>query len=289
MNVFSVDVEEHSHAHFYQVATQGLPGAWRTSRVERNVDRLLGILADRHVRGTFFVLGEVALCHPAMVQRIAAAGHEVASHGFAHVRVSEQAPAAFREDVRRSKGTLEGLTGSGVLGYRAPNFSIDQAHAWAYGILADEGFRYDSSTYPVRHDHYGDPDAPRRPHPIAETDGRLIEFPIGTARPWGGNLPIGGGGYFRLLPLSVIRCGIWYANRREGQPVMFFLHPWEIDAEQPRPPMDPYHRFRLYVGVRTAAQRLDQLLSHVPFDTAQAVLGLDASPCRRRTTQGTGR
>jgi polysaccharide deacetylase family protein (PEP-CTERM system associated) len=275
VNVLSVDVEEYYHAGVFRDGLGGRATDGLASRVERSVDQVLALLADAGVRATCFVLGEVAVAHPAMVRRIADEGHEVACHGHRHEAVCRQSPAEFRSDVTRAKGVLEALTGQPVMGFRAPNFSIARGQTWAYDILLEAGFRYDSSVYPIAHDRYGDPGAPRFPYEIRRNEfGSLIEFPIGTTRVLGRNLPVGGGGYFRLLPLAVSRLGIRRVNRHEGQPVMFYFHPWELDAEQPRPRMDWRHRFRLYVGVRREHAKLSSLCRHFAFTRARDVLGL---------------
>jgi polysaccharide deacetylase family protein (PEP-CTERM system associated) len=271
-NVLSVDVEEYYHAGLFRAAAQApacAPDLPRHSRVEPCVDRLLDLL-DRHAaRATFFVLGEVADAHPALVRRIAAAGHEIACHGDAHDDVYRLNGREFRADVRRAKRRIEDALGSPIVGYRAPNFSIGRAQGWAYRILREEGFQYDSSSYPILHDRYGQSRAPRFPFPIAPG---LLEFPIGTARVCGVNLPIGGGGYFRLLPLSFVRLGISRVNARDRRPVMFYLHPWELDAHLPRPPASWSRRLRFSVGVRRHERKIDRLLSRFRFTTARAAL-----------------
>jgi len=275
INVLSVDVEEYYHATVFQEGTRGQARGAFGSRVEESMDRVLGLLADADVRATCFVLGEVAAAHPALVRKIVGEGHEVACHGQRHELVSRQSPAQFRADVRQAKELLEDITGALVMGYRAPGFSIGPEQGWAYEILLQEGFRYDSSLYPIFHDRYGDPNAPRFPHEVWR-DGpeALIEFPIGTARVLGLNLPIGGGGYFRLLPLAVSRFGIRRVNAKDRRPVMFYFHPWELDPEQPRPRMPWRHRYRHYVGMRREEAKLSRLLRDVRFGTAQDALGL---------------
>jgi polysaccharide deacetylase family protein (PEP-CTERM system associated) len=273
VNVVSVDVEEYYHAAIFRNGTRALPGMRFASRVERSVDQILALLGEHGARGTFFVLGEVAETHPAVVRRIAHAGHEVACHGHRHEDVHRQAPGQFRADIRRARARLEDLAGEAVIGYRAPNFSIGRDQAWAYEVLLEEGFRYDSSTYPILHDRYGRPGAPRFPHEIRPAGSAgLVEFPIGTARVLGVNLPIGGGGYFRLLPYPLVRLGIRRVNTRERQPVMFYFHPWELDPDQPRPPMPRRHRFRHYVGLRREAAKLALLVAEFRFGAARDVL-----------------
>jgi polysaccharide deacetylase family protein (PEP-CTERM system associated) len=210
-----------------------------------------------------------------VVRRIAAEGHEVASHGDGHDDVHQLTPREFRADIRRAKARVEDLLGKPIVGYRAPNFSIGPAQSWAYEILYEEGFQYDSSMFPIVHDRYGTPQAPRFPYE-AWRQGRatLIEFPIGTARVLGANLPIGGGGYFRLLPLSVVRLGITAVNQREERPIMFYLHPWELDPHQPRPAMAWRYRMRHYVGLHRAAEKLATLIDDVRFGTAREVLAM---------------
>jgi polysaccharide deacetylase family protein (PEP-CTERM system associated) len=275
INVLSVDVEEYYHATVFQEGTRGQARGAFVSRVEESMDRVLALLADADVRATCFVLGEVAAAHPALVRKIAGEGHEVACHGQRHELVSRQSPAEFRADVREAKELLEDITGAAVRGYRAPTFSIGSEQVWAYDILLQEGFRYDSSVYPIVHDRYGDPNAPRFPYEAWRNGPEaLMEFPIGTARVLGLNLPIGGGGYFRLLPLAVTRFGIRRVNARDRRPVMFYFHPWELDPEQPRPRMPWRHHYRHYVGMRREEAKLSRLLRDVRFGTAQDALGL---------------
>jgi polysaccharide deacetylase family protein (PEP-CTERM system associated) len=271
-NALSIDVEEYYHATVFQEAVGGAT-AGLESRVELSTDRVLGLLGDAGVRATFFILGEVAAAHPDLVRRIAAGGHEIACHDYHHTLVFARKPEAFRADIRRAKAALEDLGGQPVVGYRAPSFSIRPTERWAYEILVEEGFQYDSSVYPIMHDRYGDRVAPRFPYEIWRS-GRLglIEFPIGTVRWFGVNLPIGGGGYFRLLPESLISAGIRRVNTLEHEPAMFYLHPWELDPEHPRPAMAWHRRFRLYVGQRSHEAKLIRLLASVPFGTALEIL-----------------
>lgn len=275
INALTVDVEEYYHAIIFREATKGMPQQDFESRVERCVEQVLSILEGRNIRATFFVLGEVAAHHPGMVKRIAAAGHEIACHGYHHELVSGLTSKEFRADVHRAKALLEDLTQQAVLGYRAPCFSVGRSQTWAYDILFEEGFRYDSSVYPILHDLYGDPSAPRHPYVIQDNAfGSLVEFPIGSGRLFGVNLPIGGGGYFRLLPVALIRRGIRRVNRREGQPIVFYFHPWELDPDHPNPPMRFRHRFRLYVGLRRMEGKLAALLKEIRFGTIRDVFGI---------------
>src|SRR5262249_49818637 len=236
-NALSVDVEEYFHAAIFRGDSGARPEGF-ASRVEQNVDDLLALFHKHRALGTFFVLGEVAALHSRMVRTIAAEGHEIACHGDRHDDVYRLGPEEFRADIRRAKASVEQALGEPIVGYRAPNFSIGRAQGWAYQILLEEGFRYDSSTYPIFHDRYGQPSAPPFPYEIwRDGSTALLEFPVGTARFVGVNVPIGGGGYFRLLPYPLVQLGIQHVNEVDQRPVMFYLHPWELDAGQPRPAM----------------------------------------------------
>ena len=274
LNVLSIDVEEYYHAEIFRAGTARLPRRQFASRVEQNVEQTLTLLRRHDTLATFFVLGEVAAAHPALVRAIAREGHEIACHGDRHESVHRQTPLEFRADVRRAKAQLEDLVGEPVIGYRAPNFSIGLAQAaWAYPILVEAGYRYDSSLYPIHHDRYGQPRAPRFPYEIWRNgSAALLEFPIGTTRLGNVNLPIGGGGFFRLLPFAWTRLGIARVNVREHEPVMFYFHPWELDPHQPRPPMPWRHRLRHYVGLDKEITRLSRLLDRFRFGTAREVL-----------------
>jgi polysaccharide deacetylase family protein (PEP-CTERM system associated) len=275
VNALSIDVEEYYHATVFQEAVNGVT-AGLESRVEASTDRVLELLAAPGVRATFFVLGEVATARPAVVRKIVQGGHEVACHGYHHDLVFDQSPETFRAGIRKAKAVLEDIGGQPVVGYRAPSFSIGPAERWAYAVLAEEGFRYDSSVYPIVHDRYGDREAPRFPYEIWRNGHeRLIEFPIGTVRLCGVNLPVGGGGYFRLLPGGLFEAGIRRVNTRERKPVMFYFHPWELDPGQPRPPMAWHRRFRHYVGQCRHEAKLAHLLRSTSFGTVREVLELD--------------
>ncbi len=275
VNALSVDVEEYYNGMEFEAALSPAELAQLPSRVEMGVDRVLTLLDRAGVEATFFIVGQVAAAHPSMVQRIVAAGHEVGCHSDRHELVSRQTPDEFRDDIQRSKAILEDLSGQPVLGYRAPNYSIGPKQDWAYDLLLEAGFRYDSSVYPILHDRYGQLDAPRFPYEIRrQGQERLIEFPIGTTRLLGMNWPIGGGGYFRLLPGALMQHGIRHVNRHEQQPVMFYFHPWELDPAQPRPPMPWHHRFRHYVNLERMALKLHRLLNQIRFAPARQVLAL---------------
>lgn len=259
-NVLTVDVEEYYHGVEFSEAlgerVHALP-----SRVVSETLHLLDFLDRHRARGTFFTLGIVAERHPRIAREIVQRGHELASHGWDHSLAWVQGRERFRVDVRRAKHALEQASGHAVHGYRAPNYSIRPDTEWAFAVLAEEGYRYDSSVNPIAHDRYGFPDAPRFPHDRREG---LVEVPVGTARFAGVNLPVGGG-FFRLFPGALVRAAIASVNRIDGQPVVFFVHPWEMDAGQPRPPMSVRQRFRHYVGIRTFAAKLATLLEDFTF------------------------
>jgi polysaccharide deacetylase family protein (PEP-CTERM system associated) len=231
VNAMTVDVEDYFQVSAFEGRIARADWERLPSRVEANTERVMQALAEHGVRGTFFVLGWIAERHPGLVRRIAAAGHEVASHGYAHVRVTRQSPEEFRADITRTRQILEDLTGAQVKGYRAASFSIGAGNLWAAEVIAETGHRYSSSIYPVHHDLYGMPEAPRFPfrHPCG-----LLEVPVTTVSVLGQNLPAGGGGYFRLLPYGLYRRCLERVNRREGRAGLFYFHPWEMDPEQPR-------------------------------------------------------
>jgi polysaccharide deacetylase family protein (PEP-CTERM system associated) len=259
-NAMSVDVEE-----WFQV--QAFAGvipreAWHSydTRVEASTDRILARFAEAGVRATFFTLGCVAERHPALVRRIAAQGHEIASHGHGHELVHHIGPERFRADIRRARRILEDITGVAVRGYRAPTFSIGPAITpWAHAILAEEGYGYSTSVFPVGHDLYGSPEAPRGPH-LPDVDG-VPELPMTTLRAFGRNLPCAGGGWFRLAPYAVFRAALRQVNGAERRPGMFYFHPWEIDPGQPRLRDAPrLARLRHYARQGSMEQRIARLL-----------------------------
>ncbi len=260
VNAFSVDVED-----WYQVADfDAVVGFadWdrHESRVARNTDRILALCDEAGVRGTFFVLTWNAERHPEIVRRIAAAGHEIASHGYAHRLIYEQTPETFRDDITRAKATLEDITGTAVLGYRAPSASVTPRSLWALDVLLDVGLRYDSSIFPIRDTLYGLPDADRFPHVIRRRDGReLLEFPLATTRLFGRNVPLAGGGWLRVFPYRYTRWAMRRVNR-EGHPAVAFVHPWEVDPEQPRMRTAGRRGFSThYVGLRGTYGKLRRL------------------------------
>jgi polysaccharide deacetylase family protein (PEP-CTERM system associated) len=269
VNALTVDVEDYFQVSAFEGVVSRECWDKYESRVGPNTDRILRILDEFGVQATFFVLGWVAAREPALVRRIAAAGHEVASHGYAHRLVYEQQPDEFREDLRRSRAAIESACGRRVTGYRAPSFSITQRSLWAFDVLIEEGFRWDASVFPIRHDRYGIPSAPRHPYyvPHSRGGGSVLEIPASTVCVAGANLPIAGGGYFRLLPYRWAAWGIDRVNRVERQPVVFYLHPWELDAEQPRLQAPWLSRFRHYRNLASTDGRLRRLLRDHRFAT----------------------
>lgn len=257
-NAMTIDVEDYFQVSAFAPYIARADWDRRECRVERNVERILALLAEHDVKATFFTLGWVAERYPQVVGRIVAAGHELASHGYGHERASDLSPEAFRQDVVRAKRLLEDLGGQAVLGYRAPSFSIGTGNLWAFDVLQEAGYRYSSSVYPIQHDHYGMPDSPRFAYPVR--DG-LLEVPVTTLRLLGRNLPSSGGGYFRLLPYGLSRWMLQRVNAYDGQSAVFYFHPWEIDAEQPRiAGIDAKTRFRHYVNIDRTFARIAQLL-----------------------------
>jgi polysaccharide deacetylase family protein (PEP-CTERM system associated) len=274
VNALTVDVEDYFQVEaFAEVVRREDWPRWE-SRVERNTHLLLEMFARHRVSATFFTLGWVAERHPGLVRAIAAAGHEIACHSYEHRLIYRQTLAEFRQDTQRAKGILEDLTGAPVSGYRAPSYSITAASLWALEILIEEGFRYDSSIFPVHHDRYGIPHAERFPHTIRCASGELVEFPPSTVRWCGLNWPMAGGGYFRLWPYALFRRGLRRINRREGQAAIFYLHPWEVDPAQPIIPGARRNIWRHRVNLRRTAPRLERLLRDFRFAPVREVLAL---------------
>jgi polysaccharide deacetylase family protein (PEP-CTERM system associated) len=257
VNAMTVDVED-----YFQVSALApyiARADWATCecRVERNMDGILRLFDDCDVKATFFVLGWIAERYPELVRRVVAAGHEVASHGYAHLRASEQSEDAFFADIHLAKILLEDISGQAVKGYRAPSFSIGKQNLWAQPCIERAGYRYSSSIYPIRHDHYGMPDAPRFAHDI----GGLKEIPITTVHALGRNWPAAGGGYFRLFPYWFSRALLRRVNQVDGKAAVFYFHPWEMDPEQPRiAGIDTKTRFRHYLNLDRMASRVGCLL-----------------------------
>ena len=262
---FTVDVEEYFHASAMEAVCPRARWERLETRVERGVDEILDILAGAgHQRGTFFVLGWVADRNPALVRRIAAAGHEIASHGWAHRKLTTLTPAEFRRSVRRSKALLEDVTGRPVLGYRAPSFSVVPDRRWALDVLLEEGYRYDSSVYPIRRPGYGYPGADRDPFWVVRPSGTLLELPPATIDVGSLRIPAGGGAYLRHFPYALIRAALRSCAAR-GVPGMVYIHPWELDAGQPRMPVGWLTRTRHYRGIETAAPKLRRLVAEFTF------------------------
>jgi len=275
VNALTIDVEDYFQVsafdqHIHRDTWDQMP-----SRVERNVEQLLALLEENQAHATFFTLGWVAQRFPALTRRIVAEGHELASHGYGHRRASDLDHAAFSDDIRSAKALLEDVGGAAVLGYRAPSFSIGKKNLWAFDCIAEAGYCYSSSVYPVQHDHYGMPDAPRFPYQVR---AGLIEIPITTTRLFGRNLPAGGGGYFRFAPYNLSRWAILRVNRIDKRPAIFYFHPWEIDPEQPRVNgVGAKTRFRHYLNLHRTQARLRRLLCDFKWDRVDKVFDVEAA------------
>jgi len=263
LRCISIDVEEYFHIEAaYKTIRRDDWDVW-PSRVERNIDLLLSLFDRHNQRGTFFILGHVAKKHRLLAKRISDAGHEVASHGTGHDRLHRLNPKDLRQDVLSSKSLLEDQTGKPVLGYRAPTFSVVAQTAWAIDVLADAGFEYDASIFPVKHPWYGVPTAPDRPFFVqGQPDGsRMLELPPLTwSLPAGRRLAVAGGGYFRLLPLWFMRRGLAQAAA-QGRPAILYFHPWEFDPDMPRMPLPALGKLRTYTGIRSATKRLEHIMA----------------------------
>lgn len=275
LNALTFDIEDYFQVEAFKQHIRYEEWPHYPIRVADNTRKIVEILDERGVKATFFMLGWVAERCPEMVKALAASGHEIASHGYAHQMVSKQTQQEFEADLIKSLEILEPLAGTKIIGYRAPTYSIIKDSFWALDILAKCGMKYDSSIFPIRHDRYGVPEAPRFPYQIYEQNGRnMIEFPISTVRVGKWNLPIAGGGYMRLLPYAVMKFGLRRVNR-EGQPAIVYLHPWELDPEQPRIPNIPSTtRFRHYVNLHATADKLRSLIRDFEFAPVRDVLQL---------------
>jgi polysaccharide deacetylase family protein (PEP-CTERM system associated) len=272
VNAMSIDVEDYFHVSVFDGIVPRSQWDTMESRVVRNTERLLDLFDEFEVHSTFFVLGWVGERHPELVKTIASRGHEVASHGYAHRLVYDQTRAAFRDDVRRAKAILEEASGRRVIGYRAPSYSITPRSLWALDILIEEGYAYDSSIFPIRHDRYGIPVSDRRPYRVDRAGSSIIEVPASATRLGPLNFPVAGGGYFRILPYWWTRWGVNRVNEAERRPAVFYLHPWEIDPLQPRLQAGRLGRFRHYRNLETTEARLRRLLSDFRFDTVQKLV-----------------
>lgn len=271
INAMTVDVED-----YFQVSAfekQVSKADWDTlpHRVAENTARILDLFAQHQVKATFFTLGWVAERYPQLIQRIVAEGHELASHGYEHIRVTEQSPEQFRADIIKAKQILEDVGGQPIIGYRAASYSIGAQNLWALQILEEEGHQYSSSIYPVKHDLYGMPSAPRFLF-TPENTQKLVEIPITTLKILDRNIPCGGGGFFRLYPYQLSKWAYQYLNQVEKQPGIFYFHPWEIDPGQPRQQNLPFKsRFRHYLNLEKMPNRIHRLLEDFAWDTMQQV------------------
>jgi polysaccharide deacetylase family protein (PEP-CTERM system associated) len=279
----TIDVEDYFHVSVFDGILPRHQWDSFESRVCGNTSRLLDVFGEFDLRATFFVLGWVAERHPTLVRRIRDAGHEIASHGYEHRLVYDQTPIAFRNDVRKAKRQLEDASGVPVLGYRAPSYSITPRSLWALDILIEEGHAYDASIFPVKHDRYGIPSSSRHPYVVERAAGRLVEVPGSTTRFGSVNLPIGGGGYFRILPYHWTRWGISRVNRTENRPTVFYLHPWEIDPQQPRFKTGALSRFRHYRNLHTTEHKLRTLLREFSFGRLIDVLDFESTAAAGRS------
>jgi polysaccharide deacetylase family protein (PEP-CTERM system associated) len=272
-NALTIDVEDYYHVAVFESVIRFADWERYESRVEQNLQHLLNLLDAYQTKATFFVLGWVAERHPYLVRAIQECGHEVASHGYAHQLLYTQTPSQFREETRRSKRILEDAIGRPIIGYRAASYSITKESLWALEILREEGFEYDSSIFPIHHDRYGIPGSSRFCHIVNGHHGAgLIEFPPSTLRLAGTNIPIAGGGYFRIYPYNLTRWGIRYLNLKEHQPAVVYLHPWEIDPDQPRIRASMFSRFRQYFNLDKTEKRLVRLLQDFTFGTMASIL-----------------
>lgn len=271
-NAMTIDVEDYYMVSAFSDIVKSQHWESYDSRVVSNTQKIMELLNKFGVRGTFFILGWVAERYPELVREIASAGHEVACHGYNHRLIYDLTPAEFRDDVRKAKKILEDITGEQILGYRAASYSLVSKTIWALDILIEEGFVYDSSIFPIYHDRYGFPDAERFPHLIKRNGGSIWEFPPSTYRLLGNNFPVAGGGYFRLLPFWINRAAIRRINSKEKAPVIFYLHPWEIDTDQPRLNGRRLSKFRHYTNLDTTFLKLRTLLEEFKFDPISSLL-----------------
>lgn len=273
----SFDIEEHFQVAAFDSVVRRRHWESFESRVERNTQVLLEMLEERGVKATMFIVGWVAERHKSLVRALAAAGHEIACHSYAHELISVQTPQQFREDVRRTKQLLEDLTGQPVLGYRAPTFSITKETEWALAILVEEGYKYDSSIVPIVHDFYGIPGANPYIHVRQTPSGEIWEVPPSTCRAWGLSIPVAGGGYFRLFPYSIFH-RLLKRVERSGHPLIMYFHPWEFDPDQPRMQGSALSRFRHYHNLDKTKERLSRLLDDFSFGPIASLVPMVAEP-----------
>lgn len=272
-NALTVDVEDYFQVENFTRVISFSDWDKYESRVVKNTEKVLKILDDSGTKATFFVLGWVAEHFPELVKKIHQAGHEIASHGYAHKLIFTQTPEKFRTDLRRAKNILEDIIQKSILGYRAPTYSITHRSLWALDILAEEGFKYDSSIFPIHHDKGGIPDAKQYPYHVQNSNGGIWEFPLSTVRILGQNVPFSGGGYFRFFPYRFVKWAIKSINKT-GYPAILFIHPWELDPEQPRINVNMVSRFRHYVNLSKTEGKLIRLLNDFKFAPVKEVLGL---------------
>lgn len=271
LNAMTVDVEDYFQVsafekHIHRERWDDLP-----HRIELTMDRILELFSDREIKATFFTLGWIAERYPWIIRRIVAEGHELASHGWSHIRVTDQDPGSFRKDVERTKLFLEDLSGNAVNGYRAASYSIGEKNLWALRVLEETGYTYSSSIYPIRHDHYGMPQAPRFAFRPCE-DSSFLEIPVTTLELGGNKWPCGGGGYFRLFPYVYSRWALRRVNLHDEQPCIFYFHPWEIDPRQPRQKgLSAKTKFRHYLNLDKMERRVDRLLSDFSWGSMEDV------------------
>jgi polysaccharide deacetylase family protein (PEP-CTERM system associated) len=277
-NAITIDVEDYFHVTAFEKYIDQDDWGTYPLRVQNNTFKILDMLDEYSVKATFFILGWVAERCPEIIKETQRRGHEIACHGYDHKLIYRIGPDNFREDIRKSKGLLEDISGRKIKGYRAPTYSITKESLWALDILIEEGFVYDSSIFPIIHDTYGIPDANRFYHEIKRPSGVIIEFPMSTIKlnvlNFELRIPISGGGYLRLLPAWLIKTAMRYINENERQPVVFYFHPWEIDHEQPRIEVGFKSRFRHYTNLDKTAERVRYLLSSFNFAPMEKVLGI---------------
>lgn len=271
VHCLSFDIEEHFQVSAFESAMRRHNWDLFESRVERNTDKILDLIELKGLRATFFILGWVAERCPALVRRICAGGHEIASHGYAHELVTSQAPQKFREDIRKTKAILEDLTGQPVCGYRAPSFSITNKSSWALSILCEEGYGYDTSIVPIIHDRYGMPEAPSVVHQLKTESGIIWEIPPSTVSICGMRVPIGGGGYFRIFPYWMFKA-LFQKAEGTNSPLVTYFHPWEIDPDQPRMKGSRLSRFRHYTNLHRTQERLTRLLDDFAFAPIKEII-----------------
>lgn len=273
LNAMSIDVEDYFQVSAFASVIQPKDWPKHESRVEQNTQRILKLLDEHNYKSTFFVLGWVAERYPNLVREIADLGHEIACHGYSHQLIYKQTEQVFREETFKAKKILEDITQSEVNGYRAASYSITKSSLWALDILIEAGFKYDSSIFPIRHDRYGIPDAESVPHMLTAPNGKqILEFPLSKANWFGLSVPIAGGGYFRLLPYFVTKAGINKVTKNSGQPYIFYLHPWEVDPQQPRIEASWFSKFRHYRNLDQCETRLRKLMRDFKFTTVAEVL-----------------